>query len=126
MMRFIISNEALKLVGTIPSQAWNAVKTRNFYSQSVLWGVLGPKVFFGHGSKYSWVYYGFLAGPIAVCICFAIHKWKPHWQIETRFNPVLIFSGGILFPVYQTANLMTSAAVSAFLYVSPLSFLLVT
>jgi OPT family oligopeptide transporter len=115
MMRFIINNEGPKLTGKIVSQAWNAVRTRNFYSQSVLWGVLGPKVFFGSGSPYAWVYYGFLVGPICVLITYGIHKWKPHWKIETRFNPVLIFSGGVWFPVYQTANLLTSSAVSAFL-----------
>jgi CD2 antigen cytoplasmic tail-binding protein 2 len=44
-----------------------------------------------------------------------IPKWKPHWKIETRFNPVLLFSGGVAFPVYQTVNLLTSGAFSAFL-----------
>jgi hypothetical protein len=115
VMRFIINSEGPKLVGKVASQTWNAVQTRNFYSSSVLWGVLGPKVFFGKGSPYSWVYYGFLIGPICMIIMYGIHKWKPHWQVETRFNPVLIFTGGLFFPVYQTVNLLTSAAVSAFL-----------
>jgi hypothetical protein len=115
MIGYIIDKEGLKLTGAIVSQTWNAVQTRNFYSQSVLWGVLGPKVFFGAGSQYSWLYYAFIAGPALVLITWFIHKWKPHWSVETRFNPVLIFTGGTSFPVYQTTNLLTSAAVSTFL-----------
>jgi len=45
-MRYIIDQEGQKLTGVIISSAWLALKTRNFYSLSVLWGVLGPKVFF--------------------------------------------------------------------------------
>jgi hypothetical protein len=112
---FIINTEAPKLVGEFVSQAWDAVLTRNYYSLSIFWGILGPKIIFGKNSPYSWVYYGFVVGPIAVFITFMIHKWKPNWSIETRFNSVLILSGGLYFPVYQTANLLSSSAVSAFL-----------
>ncbi|TGO18930.1 hypothetical protein BPAE_0360g00010 [Botrytis paeoniae] len=114
MMRFIIDSEGPKLTGAVASQAWNAVKTRNYYSLSVIWGVLGPKVFFGEGSIYSWIYYGFFVGPVLVILTFLVHKWKPQWKIEERFNPTVICFGATWFPVYQTTNLMTSAAVSAF------------
>ncbi|ATZ50510.1 hypothetical protein BCIN_06g00120 [Botrytis cinerea B05.10] len=114
MMRFIINSEGPKLTGAVASQAWNAVKTRNYYSLSVIWGVLGPKVFFGEGSMYSWIYYGFFVGPVLVILTFLVHKWKPQWKIEERFNPTLICFGATWFPVYQTTNLMTSAAVSVF------------
>jgi len=46
MMRFIIDTEGPKLTGEVKSQAWNALKTKNFYSLSVIWGVLGPTNFF--------------------------------------------------------------------------------
>ena len=114
---FIINSEGPKLTGAVASQAWNAVKTRNYYSLSVIWGVLGPKVFFGEGSMYSWIYYGFFVGPVLVILTFLVHKWKPQWKIEERFNPTLICFGATWFPVYQTTNLVTSAAVSVFLYV---------
>ncbi|KAF7956268.1 hypothetical protein EAE96_005188 [Botrytis aclada] len=114
MMRFIINSEGPKLTGAVASQAWNAVKTRNYYSLSVIWGVIGPKVLFGEGSLYSWIYYGFFVGPALVLVTYLVHKWKPHWKIEERFNPTLICFGATNFPVYQTTNLMTSAAVSTF------------
>jgi hypothetical protein len=81
----------------------------------VLWGVLGPKAFFGGGSAYSFLYYAFAVGPALVIAMYFVHKRKPHWQVETRFNPVLILSGGVWFPIYQTANLFTSALASGFL-----------
>lgn len=43
------------LKGDIPSVNWYAAKTKNFYSLSVLWGILGPETFFGNGSPYHWV-----------------------------------------------------------------------
>lgn len=43
------------LKGDIPSVNWLAVTSRSFYSISVLWGVIGPKVFFGSGSPYHFV-----------------------------------------------------------------------
>lgn len=116
MMRFVIDNiGAAELTGEVTSASWLALKTRNFYSLSVLWGVLGPKAFFGPDSQYRWIYYGFLVGVVAVVIAYGIHCWKPHWNIEERFNPVVFFYGGTLFPVYQTTNLFTSAMLSFFL-----------
>lgn len=117
LIGFIINSEGPKLTGEIPSQAWNAVKTRNYYSLSVIWGVLGPKVFFGKGSMYSWIYYGFIVGPVLVILTFIMHKWKPQWKLEQRFNPTLVLFGATWFPVYQTTNLMTGAAFSTFLWV---------
>lgn len=115
LMRVIINSIGKDvLTGAKHSTAWNALKTKNFYSTSILWGILGPKNFFANGSMYSFVYYGFFLGPIAVAVVWAVHKWKPHWQLEERFNPVLLFYGGTLFPVYQTTNLLTSALFSMF------------
>jgi hypothetical protein len=108
MMRYIIDQEGQKLTGVIKSSAWLALKTRNFYSLSVLWGVLGPKVFFAKGAEYAWIYYGLLIGPVFVAISYAVHRWKPTWQVETRFNPVLLFYGASHFPANQSANLLTS------------------
>ena len=116
MMRLIIDNIGkAKLTGAIKSSSWLALKTRNFYSLSVLWGVLGPKEFFSKGSQYAFIYWGFLLGPAAVLAVWLLHKWKPNWQIEQRCNPVVIFYGATYFPVYQTTNLLTSACLSVFL-----------
>ncbi|KAI9731219.1 MAG: hypothetical protein M1834_005412 [Cirrosporium novae-zelandiae] len=114
MMRFIIDHEAAQLTGEVASNSWNALKTKNFYSLSVIWGVLGPKVFFAKDSPYAWVYWGFLAGAGTVFALWLVHKWKPNWNIEERFNPVVMFYGATIVPVYTTTNLMTSALVGFF------------
>lgn len=114
MMRFIIDTEGPKLTGKVASQAWDAVLTKNFYSLSVIWGILGPKNFFAGSSPYSWVYYGFIIGPAVVSIIYLLHYMKPHWQLENRFNPVMLFYGAAVFPVYQSVNFMSSALVSIF------------
>ncbi|RDW77488.1 hypothetical protein BP6252_05541 [Coleophoma cylindrospora] len=115
MMRVIIDNIGKDvLTGAVTSSAWDALKTKNYYSLSVLWGVIGPKVFFSSSSSYAWIYYAFAVGPVIVTISWLINKWKPHWNMEHYCNPVVIMYGATLFPVYQTANIMTSAAFSIF------------
>lgn len=100
------------LTGVKSSSSWLALKSRNFYSTSVIWGVLGPKAFFSKGSNYHYIYYAFLVGPAAVLFAYMIHRRKPHWNIEQYFNPVVFMYAGTYFPVYGTTNLMTSAIVA--------------
>ncbi|KAH8884723.1 oligopeptide transporter 6 [Thozetella sp. PMI_491] len=102
------------LTGAVKSSAWLALKTRNFYSISVIWGVIGPKTLFAAGSEYAWIYYAFLVGPALITIVWLVHLWKPHWELETRCNLLLLMYGASLFPVYQTANLFTSGLVALF------------
>lgn len=115
MMRVIIDTIGKEtLLGNTASTAWLALQTRNYYSLSVLWGILGPKVFFSSASPYAWIYYAFAVGPALVTLTWFVHKWKPHWNVEERCNPVVIMYGATWFPVYQTANLMTSACFAFF------------
>lgn len=118
VMRLIIDNiGAETLTGEKPSTAWLALKSRNFYSISVIWGILGPQTFFKKGSLYAWTYWGFLVGPLAVILVYLVHRRKPHWQLETRLNPVILFFGATWYPVYQTVNIMTCALLALFLWV---------
>ncbi|KAH6879876.1 isp4 protein [Thelonectria olida] len=113
LMRVIIDRVGVDvLTGVKESPSWLALKSRNFYSMSVIWGVLGPESFFGSGSEYSYIYYGFLVGPGLVLIAYLVQRWKPTWNIEHCFNPVVIMFGATWFPVYGTTNLMTSAIVA--------------
>ncbi|KKA18217.1 hypothetical protein T310_7843, partial [Rasamsonia emersonii CBS 393.64] len=112
MMRFILNTEGPKLTGKVPSTTWNALQTRNYYSTSVVWGILGPKVLFSRDSPYYWIPYGFLIGAAVMFLVWLVHRWKPNWKLETRFNPVVFFNGIVNFPVYTTTNLMTSALVA--------------
>lgn len=96
------------------SNAWLALKTKSYYSLSVLWGILGPKHLFAEGSPYNWIYYAFLIGPGLVGITYVVHRYKPGWNIEERCNMTMILYGGTIFPVYETTNLMTSAMLALF------------
>ncbi|KAK3349068.1 OPT oligopeptide transporter protein-domain-containing protein [Lasiosphaeria hispida] len=114
-MRLIIDSQGREaLTGEHPSgsAAWDALRTKNFYSLSVVWGVLGPQAFFGPGSAYRWVCYGFLVGPLAVGAMWMVHRARPRWRLEERVNPVVMLSGAAIFPVYPTTNLTSSMAVA--------------
>lgn len=111
-MRLIIDTQGLALINNSASTTWNALKTKNFYSFSVIWGVLGPKVIFGPDSPYTWIYYGCLLGPLVIFLVWGVHRARPRWNIEKVFNPVIIFHGAGLFPIYTTTNLMTGMVVA--------------
>lgn len=115
IMRLIIDRIGkAALTGKMESNAWLALKTKNYYSLSVLWGVLGPKVIFAKGSLYSWIYYAFIVGPVLVTAVYIVHRYKPHWQLETRFNPIVIMYGAFTSPVSQTVNIFTSGVAALF------------
>ncbi|GIZ39931.1 hypothetical protein CKM354_000329300 [Cercospora kikuchii] len=109
VMRAILQSVGIPtLTGKTPSVNWDAARTRNFYSSSVIWGVLGPEQFFSKDSMYSWVYYAFLTGPAAVLIVWLFQQRLPKWDMEKLCNPPLIFYGISLFPIYPTTSILTS------------------
>lgn len=115
VMRIVIDNIGKSvLTGALESNSWLALKTKNYYSLSVLWGVLGPRVIFAKTSMYNWIYYAFIAGPVLVVAVYMLHRYKPHWELETRLNPVVIMYGATVSPVSQTVNIFTSAVASLF------------
>jgi OPT family small oligopeptide transporter len=114
-MRLIIDRIGKEvLTGKLESNSWLALKTKNYYSLSVLWGVVGPKVIFAKDSLYSWIYYAFFIGPVLVLIVYAVHRYKPHWELETRCNPIVIMYGAYTSPVSQSVNIFTSGATAMF------------
>ncbi|OJJ49109.1 hypothetical protein ASPZODRAFT_13846 [Penicilliopsis zonata CBS 506.65] len=104
--QILITHERRYLDGELSSNNWDAVNSRYFYSTSIIWGILGPKRFFA--DRYPWVYYSFLVGPAAVLAVWLVHRWKPHWKLETRFNPTLMFLAGTNWPYYPMANFFMS------------------
>ncbi|KAK3324932.1 oligopeptide transporter OPT family [Apodospora peruviana] len=93
------------------NSSWHALRTKNYYSISVLWGVLGPQLIF---AKYNWIFWAFLVGLTLIVLAYIVHRLKPEWHIETRCNPVVIMYGATYFPVFETTNLLTSALVAVF------------
>ncbi|OOG00122.1 hypothetical protein ASPCADRAFT_161658 [Aspergillus carbonarius ITEM 5010] len=105
-MQLIVDRERPFLIGQRSSEAWDAVQTRVYYSNSIIWGILGPKEFFV--DRYPWVYYSFVVGAGTVIVTWLVQKWKPKWDLERWFNPTLLFYGGYLFPYYPTTNFFMS------------------
>lgn len=105
-MQLIVDRERPYLIGQRSSEAWDAVQTRSYYSQSIIWGILGPKRFFN--KQYPWVYYSFVVGPGLALLVWLVQKWKRKWNMDQCFNPPLMFLGVILFPKYQSVNFLTS------------------
>lgn len=104
---------------------WNALKTRNFFSVSVIWGVVGPaRVFGGVGASgssspdssssapapYRWLLpSGFAVGAAATLLLWLVHKARPAWRVQRwPLHPAIIFHGASLFPVFPTTNLTSS------------------
>lgn len=48
-------------------------------------------------------------------VAFAVWRWKPHWNVEEYFNPVLFFYGITNFPRYGMTNFFSAVIVSFFL-----------
>ncbi|KAL3425511.1 OPT family small oligopeptide transporter [Phlyctema vagabunda] len=113
-MRLIIDLQGPKLTGEVASNTWNALKTKNFYSLSVIWGVIGPSIFFSQMSDYGWIYYGFVVGIASVVLVWLVQRRMGYGDVESYVNPVLMFNGASIFPIYTTTNLMTSV-ITAFL-----------
>lgn len=106
-MQYVINDIGIpKLTGAVPTVNWYAAKTKNFYSLSVLWGVLGPETFFGKDSPYSWAYYGFILGPVAMIIVWLVQKtkWAKNWNLEEYCNPTLFFLGAAMYPIYPMVS----------------------
>lgn len=109
-MRLIIDTQgADALLGRLNTQSgWNALKTQNFFSVSVIWGVVGPARLFFSG-PYRWIFYGFGLGPAVVLLLWLVHKARPGWRVQRwPVNPAIVFNGASLFPVFPTTNLTTS------------------
>ncbi|KAF7195508.1 Oligopeptide transporter 7 [Pseudocercospora fuligena] len=111
LMQYVIDDIGIpKLTGEVPTVNWYAAKTKNFYSLSVLWGVLGPQTFFGKDSPYNWAYYGFVIGPAAMIIVWLMQKTKlaRNWNLEHYCNPTLFFLGAAMYPIYPMTNFFTA------------------
>ena len=112
-MRLIIDSQGPETLTDNPSGAWAAPRTRNYYSLSVIWGVLGPKSIFGADSPYRWIILGLVGGPAFVVLYWALCKrLKASWKFVEHINPVIILNGAASFPIYPTTNLMTSFLVA--------------
>ena len=114
-MRLIIELQGPEMLTDNPAGAWAAPRTRNYYSLSVIWGILGPKTIFGTDSPYRWIILGLVVGPAFVFLWWALRKrLGPTRKYVGHINPVIILNGAASFPIFPTTNLMTSFLVALF------------
>lgn len=112
-MRLIIDSQGSEMLTDDPSGNWAAPRTRNYYSLSVIWGLLGPKSIFGADSIYRWIILGLAVGPAFVVGYWIVNKrLGARWKLVKYINPVIILNGAASFPIYPTTNLMTSFLVA--------------
>jgi OPT family oligopeptide transporter len=109
VMRVVIDQIGVDiLTGVVKSEGWLALKTKNYYSLSVLWGILGPKVFFSSASPYAWIYWAFLLGPALVALVYVAHRFRPEWKLEKRFNRKRRYLGVLPRPLFPTSSFLIS------------------
>lgn len=113
-MRYLLDHKAPEIAGEVESTAWLGLTTRNFYSTSVIWGLIGPRVFFSSESMYHWVYYGFAVGAVITVLVWVVNQRLKGWDLEEYLNPTVFFAGAAVFPGTQTVNFMTSALTALF------------
>ncbi|KAL8934263.1 MAG: hypothetical protein Q9216_005992 [Gyalolechia sp. 2 TL-2023] len=88
---------------------------RVHFNGSILWGVVGPKRFFGPGALYRPLIWFFLVGAIAPVIVFAIGRRKPLRSIWRKINLPILFGSLSWIPPATGLN-FTSWAVTCFVF----------
>ncbi|KAL9025471.1 MAG: hypothetical protein Q9196_005713 [Gyalolechia fulgens] len=88
---------------------------RVHFNGSILWGVVGPKRFFGPGALYRPLIWFFLVGAIAPVIVFAIGRRKPLSSIWRKINLPVLFGSLSWIPPATGLN-FTSWAVVCFIF----------
>ncbi|KAJ4956467.1 hypothetical protein NE237_013250 [Protea cynaroides] len=84
----------------LPSDSpWTCPMDRVFYSASVIWGLIGPRRFFGDLGPYAAVNWFFLGGAIAPILVWVAHKAFPQQKWIRLINmPVLLGATGMMPP----------------------------
>ncbi|KIY50159.1 OPT-domain-containing protein [Fistulina hepatica ATCC 64428] len=82
-----------------------------FFTASVLWGTLGPRMMFGPGKIYSYLLFGFLAGAILpIPVYFLRKKYR---MFEYLHVPVLL-AGALVWAPYNLQNIWPAVPVAWF------------
>ncbi|KAL9582916.1 MAG: hypothetical protein Q9212_003016 [Teloschistes hypoglaucus] len=84
---------------------------RVHFNGSILWGVVGPKRFFGHGALYRHLVWFFLLGAIAPVIVFLIGRRRPRNSFWRKINLPVLFGSLSWIPPATGLNFSTWALV---------------
>ena len=72
----------------------NPVSYRTFYNEGAIWGAIGPQIFFGYGSPYNKILYGFWIGALLPLIPWfgnQVYKSK-YWRYINV--PIIVYITG--------------------------------
>ncbi|XP_043716884.1 LOW QUALITY PROTEIN: oligopeptide transporter 7-like [Telopea speciosissima] len=82
-----------------PNSPWTCPNDRVFYDASVIWGLIGPRRFFGDLGTHSAVNWFFLGGAIAPVLVWVAHKAFPQQKWIRLINmPILLSATGMMPP----------------------------
>ncbi|KAI4108461.1 MAG: hypothetical protein L6R37_001065 [Teloschistes peruensis] len=84
---------------------------RVHFNGSILWGVVGPKRFFGQGALYRHLVWFFLLGAIAPVIVFLIGRRRPRDSFWRKINLPVLFGSLSWIPPATGLNFSTWALV---------------
>ncbi|KAM0787028.1 hypothetical protein ACM66B_006294 [Microbotryomycetes sp. NB124-2] len=73
--------------------------TRQFYSSTVVWGVVGPKRLFGHGKLYNPILYFLLIGAVLPVLTWALTKRYPKSWVRFINVPVALAGCQFIPPI---------------------------
>ncbi|KAJ1565319.1 hypothetical protein HK405_012627, partial [Cladochytrium tenue] len=71
------------------ASGWSAVNYRVFFNAGAIWGAVGPARFFGAGSPYQPLLWGFLIGFVLPALLYLAHRFHGGWWWEYINIPVI-------------------------------------
>lgn len=90
---------------------WKAVSYTTFYNAGAIWGAVGPQRFFGIGSPYQGLLFGFLIGLLLPLVPWLLHRFYPS-KIWPFINiPIILYVAG---PGFYQNTIITPFLVNLF------------
>ncbi|CAG8438337.1 4786_t:CDS:2 [Ambispora gerdemannii] len=113
VLHAIIDSKRSYLDGTEidPTGQWSGRTARIFNSASIIWGLIGPRRFFGPGSMYYGCLLGFAIGLVLPIPFYLLHKKYPNIGFNL-INIPIIANGGTQIPQFP-ANVIVSGLVAS-------------
>lgn len=82
-----------------PNSPWKCLGDRVFFDTSVIWGLVGPKRFFGSLGNYSALNWFFLVGTLGPLLVWLLQKAFPNQKWISLINlPILLGATAVMLP----------------------------
>ncbi|KAL7116817.1 hypothetical protein ACP275_03G029400 [Erythranthe tilingii] len=87
-----------------PNSQWTCPNDRVFYDASVIWGLVGPKRFFGTLGNYNALNWFFLGGAVGPIFVWILHKALPSQKWIKSVNLPILLGATAAMPPATTLN----------------------